>query len=148
MGRSNWSDLGKLSAKPLVWPDSQNSESSFSSTQPLVSTRSADGGQTWANIWPGMSFRNNDFYLAGYIRPILRTTLYLSAQGESGSFVGPSFRVYRLNQADTTTFVDPDDDPNIDLINTHSGGIEFRASRPPIAASTRKALAHPTGRLP
>ena len=95
-----------------------------------------------------MSFRNNDFYLAGYITADSPDTLYLSAQGESGSFVGTSFRVYRLNQADTATFVDPDDDPNIDLINTHSGGYRVQASRPPIARSTRKALAHPTGRLP
>ena len=114
----------------LVWPDSQNSGVVFLIDTTAGLYRSADGGQTWSNIWPGMNFRNNDFYVAGYIAASSPDTLYLSAQGETGSFIGTRFRVYRLNNADTSNYIDPDDDPNIDLINTHSGGTAFERPGP------------------
>ena len=122
--------IGNSVRSQLVWPDSQNSGVVFLIDTTAGLYRSTDGGQTWTNIWSGMNFRNNDFYLAGYIAADSPDTLYLSAQGESGSFIGTSFRVYRLNQADTANFVDPDIDPNIELINTHSGGTEFRRPGP------------------
>ena len=131
--------IGNSVRSRLVWPDSQNSGVVFLIDTTAGLYRSTDGGQTWSNIWEGMSFRNNDFYRAGYFAASSPDTLYLSVQGESGSFIGTRFRVYRLNNADTANFIDPDDDPNIDLINTHSGGTQF--SRPgPIALDPKGRL--------
>ena len=122
--------IGNSVRSRLVWPDFQNSGVVFLLDTTAGLSRSSDGGQTWSNIWPGMNFRNNNFYVAGFMAASSPDTLYLSAQGESGSFINTNFGVYRLNDADIATFGDPDDDPHIDQINTHSDGPEFKRPGP------------------
>ena len=55
-----------------------------------------------------MSFRNRDFYNAGFIAEDDNnpTTLFVSIQGKRGSPIGNGFRVYRLEGATTGIFAE------------------------------------------
>ncbi|MDC0435515.1 hypothetical protein OAM69_07765, partial [bacterium] len=93
----------------FVWPDNTNSGVVYLVELSAGLYRSNDGGQSWLDIWPGMSFRNNDFYNTGYITADDKypTTVYLSIQGDAGSPIGTGFRVYRMTEADSRIFGEP-----------------------------------------
>ncbi len=93
----------------FIWPDNTRSGVVYLIDLSVGLYRSNDGGKSWTNIWPSMSFRNNKFYNSGYITADDNnpTTLYLSIQGGRGSPIGTSFKVYKLSNADTTIFGKP-----------------------------------------
>jgi hypothetical protein len=107
---NSWSNtglsIGSTKRTRMVWPDSENSGIVYLIDLSKGLFRSNNGGQSWTNMWPSMSFKNNDFYNTGYIAVDDNdpTTLYVSFQGNNGSPVGTSFKVYRLTGADTRIF--------------------------------------------
>jgi len=107
--KSTGVQIGSTKRSNFVWPDSGNSGFVYLLDLSAGLYRSNDGGQSWINIWPVMSFRNNDFYNTGYIAADDNnpSILYLSIQGDRGSPIGASFRVYRLTSADTAKFDAP-----------------------------------------
>ena len=121
--------IGSTDRSNFVWPDNANSGVVYLLDLSIGLYRSNDGGQSWANIWPSMSFRNNDFYNTGYIAADdnAPTTLYLSVQGNGGSPIGTRFKVFRMVGANTGFFDEPGSAGITDL-STHSGSTEI--SRP------------------
>jgi len=120
--RSTGISIGATDRSNLIWPDSGNSGVVYLLDLSTGLYRSNDGGQSWVDIWPGMSFNNHDFYNAGYLAADDNdaTILYLSIQGRSSSAIGTGFRVYRMTGADTRTFGAPDTAGIADITN-HSG---------------------------
>ena len=99
-------NIGSTKRSNFVWPDNSHSGVVYFLDLTAGLHRSNDGGQNWMNIWPTMSFRNNDFYNTGYIAADDNnpSTLYLSIQGDRDSPIGANFKVYRLTSADTKIF--------------------------------------------
>jgi len=104
-------DLGTTHRSNFVWPDSGNSGVVYLLDLSIGLYRSKDGGENWINIWPCMSFNNNNFYNTGYITADNndRTIVYLSVQGNDSGF-----GVYRMIGADTGVFgaSNPSPDPD------------------------------------
>ena len=130
--KSTGVEIGATDRSNFIWPDSGNSGAVYLVDLSSGLHRSNDGGRTWVDIWPSMSFRNNDFYNTGYIavddnNP---TTLYLSIQGDNGSPIGTSFKVYRLTGADTGIFGAPGSSSRITDITSHSGNSAIRRPGP------------------
>ena len=111
----------------FVWPDNGNIGTVYLLDISSGLYRSFNGGQTWTNIWPSMSFNNNDFFNTGYITADDNdpSTLYVSIQGGSGSPIGTSFKVYRLEGANSGTFLAPAQDADITDITKHSGNLDI-----------------------
>ena len=101
--------IGSTDRSNFVWPDSSNSGTVYLVDLSTGLYRSNDGGRSWEDIWPGMSFRNNDFFNTGYITADDNnpTTLYLSVQGELDSAIGSDFKVYRMTGANEGIFGEP-----------------------------------------
>ena len=122
--KSSGANIGATDRSNFIWPDNQASGVVYLLDLSIGLYRSDDGGQSWENIWPSMSFRNRDFYNAGFIAADDNnpTTLFLSIQGESGSPIGTGFKVYRLEGANTMIFGDPTTpgSPGITDISVHS----------------------------
>ena len=129
--KSTGVEIGSTDRSNFIWPDSGNSGVVYLVDLSSGLHRSNDGGQTWANIWPSMSFRNNDFYNTGYIAADDNnpTTLYLSIQGDNSSPIGTSFKVYRFTGADTGIFCPPGSSGITD-ITSHSGNSPIRRPGP------------------
>ena len=129
--KSTGVEIGSTDRSNFIWPDSGNSGVVYLVDLSSGLHRSNDGGQTWANIWPSMSFRNNDFYNTGYIAADDNnpTTLYLSIQGDNSSPIGASFKVYRFTGADTGIF-GPPGSSGITDITSHSGNSPIRRPGP------------------
>jgi len=119
---SNGIVIGSTHRSNFVWPDNSNSGVVYLLDLSKGFYRSNDGGENWTNIWPSMSFNDNDFYNTGYLTADDNdpTTLYLSIQGGSGSPIGTGFRVFRLTGADSGTFGVPGTSGITD-ITFHSG---------------------------
>ena len=129
--KSTGADIGSTERSNFAWPDNSNSGVVYLVDLSRGLFRSNDGGQTWVDIWPSMSFRNNDFYNTGYIavddnNP---TTLYLSIQGDNNSPIGTNLKVFRLTGADTGIF-DAPGTPRITDITSHSGNSPIRRPGP------------------
>ncbi len=101
--------IGSTKRSKFVWPDNGQSGTVYLLDLTAGLYRSNDGGKNWTNIWPSMRFRNNNFYNTGYITADDKhpTNLYLSVQGDRGSPIGTSFKVYKLTGADTAIFGKP-----------------------------------------
>ena len=129
--KSSGVSIGSTDRSNFVWPDSRNSGVVFLVDLSSGLYRSNDGGQNWVDIWPSMGFRNNDFYNTGYIAADDNnpTTLYLSIQGDRGSPIGTSFKVYRMTGADSGVFGEPGTS-GIDNITKHSGNSLIRRPGP------------------
>jgi len=128
---SNGVSIGSTDRSNFVWPDNGNSGVVYLLDLSVGFYRSNDGGQNWSNIWPSMSFNNNDFFNAGYITADDNnpTTLYLSVQGRSGSPIGAGFRVYRMTGANTGVFGAPGT-AGITNIAFHSGNTSIQRPGP------------------
>ena len=123
---SNGVNIGATDRSNFVWPDNENSGVVYLLDLSAGFYRSNDGGRNWVNIWPSMSFRNNDFFNTGYLTaddddP---TTLYLSIQGDSDSPIGTRFRVFRMTEADTRIFGLPGT-AGISDIGSHSNDVQI-----------------------
>lgn len=107
--KSQGVEIGATKRSSFVWPDNGRSGIVYLLDLTAGLYRSTDGGKSWTNIWPSMRFRNNNFYNTGYITADdnYPTTLYLSVQGDRGSPIGASFKVYKLNNADSAIFGKP-----------------------------------------
>ncbi len=116
----------------FIWPDNGNSGIVYLLDLSKGLFRSEDGGKNWTDIWQDMSFNNKDFFNTGYITADDNnpTTLYLSIQGGSGSPIGTSFKVYRMEGADSGDFGPPDSDDNITDITKHSGNAVIKRPGP------------------
>jgi len=132
----NWSkssgiSIGTTKRSNFVWPNNRNSGVVYLLDLSSGLYRSNNGGQSWKNIWPSMSFRNNDFYNAGYIaaHDDNPTTLYLSIQGDNDSPIRRAFKVYRLTGADDKVFGAPGT-AGITDITKHSGNAAIRRPGP------------------
>jgi len=114
--------IGSTKRSNFVWPDNNHSGIVYLIDLSAGLYRSNDGGKNWANIWPSMTFRNNDFYNTGYIAADDNdpSILYLSVQGDRKSPIGAKFKVYKLTNADTAIF-DKAGSANITDITKHSG---------------------------
>jgi len=123
--------IGASKRSNFVWPDNGSSGVVYLLDLKEGFFRSNDGGQSWTDIWPSMSFNNNDFFNAGYITADDNdpTTLYLSIQGRSGSPIGTNFKVYRMTGADTGIFGAPGS-AGITDISLHSGGPTIKRPGP------------------
>lgn len=101
--KSTGVQIGSTERSNFVWPNSSHSGVVYMIDLSIGLYRSNDGGQSWVNMWPNMSFKNNDFYNTGYIAADDNepTTLYISIQGDNASPIGTSFKVYRLTGAHT-----------------------------------------------
>lgn len=125
--------IGKTDRSNFVWPDNGNSGVVYLIDLLAGFYRSNDGGQSWSNIWPSMSFNNNDFLNIGYIAADDNDpkTVYLSIQGRSGNpYIGTGFRVYRMTGADSGEFLDPVTDASITDITKHSGIVAIKRPGP------------------
>lgn len=129
--RSSGITLGSTNRSNFVWPDSGNSGVVYLIDLSTGLYRSSDGGQSWNNIWPGMTFRNNDFYNSGYIAADNNdpATLYLSVQGDVGSPIGTDFKVYRITGANTG-IISATTSSNVTDITKHTGDSIIRRSGP------------------
>ncbi|MDA8693513.1 T9SS type A sorting domain-containing protein [Saprospiraceae bacterium] len=132
----NWSqstgvNIGQTKRSKFIWPDNTNSGVVYLLDLSAGLFRSNNGGQTWTDIWPSMSFNNNDFFNTGYITADDNdlTTLYLSIQGGSGSPIGTGFRIYRMTGADTGIF-GPPGSAGITDISFHSGNASINRPGP------------------
>ena len=131
----NWSStglsIGSTDRSRFLWPDNENSGVVFLLDLSKGLYRSSNGGQSWTNIWPSMSFNNNDFYNTGFLTADDNdpTTIYVSIQGGSGSPIGTGFKVYRLTEADTRIFGAPGSDGITD-ITFHSGNTQIKRPGP------------------
>lgn len=107
--QGNGITIGATDRSNFVWPDNGNSGVVYLIDLSQGLYRSNDGGQNWSNIWPSMTFNNNDFFNTGYITADDNnpTTLYISIQGRSGSPIGTDFRVYRMTGAANGIFGAP-----------------------------------------
>ncbi len=121
--------IGATKRSNFVWPDNENSGVVYLLDLSIGFYRSNDGGQSWTNIWPSMSFNNNDFFNTGYLtgddnNP---TTVYLSIQGASGSPIGTQFKVYRMTDADTQIYGSPNNSSTTGItdITFHSGSSDI-----------------------
>lgn len=114
--------IGSTKRSNFVWPDNIDSGVVYLLDLTAGLYRSSDGGQSWINIWPAMTFRNNDFYNTGYIAADDNnpSTLYLSVQGDRNSPIGAGFKVYKLTNADTVIFGQPGSANITDLTKHHS----------------------------
>lgn len=133
--RSNGVSIGSTRRSRFLWPASEKSGTVYLLDLSTGLCRSNDGGVTWQNIWPEMSFNNNDFFNSGYIASNNEspTTLYISIQGRSGSPLNTKFKVYRINDAHKGVLKGIDD-PKVDDISIHSGAQKI--TRPgPLAVS-------------
>lgn len=139
--KSTGVSFGATRRSKLAWPDNANSGVVYLLDLSRGLYRSSDGGQSWENIWPSMSFRNSDFYNTGYIALDDKEpdTLFLSIQGDNGSPIGANFRVYRMLGASTGVFSEPDTSADIIDITNHSDGTRLRRPGPLVFA--------PDGRL-
>jgi len=115
-------NIGATKRSNFVWPDNNYSGVVYLIDLSAGLYRSNDGGTTWANIWPSMTFRNNDFYNTGYIAADDNnpSILYISFQGDRNSPIGANFKVYKLMNADTAIF-NKAGSTNITDITKHSG---------------------------
>ena len=132
--KSSGITIGATKRSNFVWPDNENSGLVYLLDLSSGLYRSNDGGRTWENMWPSMQFRKNDFYNTGYIAADDNdpTTLYLSIQGEQGSFIGAQFRVFRLTGADVGVF-GTDSQPSTSTITNiarHSGNVPIKRPGP------------------
>jgi len=123
--------IGSTKNSNFVWPDNKNSGVVYLIDLSAGFYRSNDGGLSWTNIWPGMRFKNNDFYNTGYITADDKdpSTLYLSLQGDNNSPVGTGFRVYRMTGADTGIFGLPGS-AGISDISFHSDNLKIKRPGP------------------
>jgi len=129
--KSSGVSIGSTDRSNFVWPNSGSSGVVYLVDLSSGLYRSTDGGRTWADIWPSMSFRNNDFFNTGYIAADDNdpTTLYLSIQGDSGSPIGTNFRVFRMSGANTGIFGAPGSSGIAD-ITKHTGNTQIRRPGP------------------
>jgi|GEM_PF-3347235 len=134
--KSSGISIGPTERSNFVWPDNGNSGTVYILDLSAGLYRSNNGGQTWTNIWPSMSFNNNNFFNSGYITADDNdpTTIYLSLQGRSGSPIGSSHKVYRMKNANTGTFSAPASDSDIDDITKHSGNVKIDRPGPIVIA--------------
>ena len=136
---SNGVEIVSTDRSNFVWPDNGNSGVVYLLDLSIGLYRSNDGGQNWTDIWPDMSFRNNDFYNTGYITADDNdpTTLYVSIQGDPDSPIGSSFKVYRMTGADSSVFDPPadSDTPRITDLTKHSGNSVIRRPGPIVFGS-------------
>ena len=125
--KSSGINIGSTNRSNFVWPDNTNSGVVYLLDLSAGLYRSNDGGQSWVDIWPSMSFRNNDFYSTGYITADEKypTTVYLSIQGDAGSPIRTGFRVYRMTEADSRIFGEPGT-AGITDITRHSGDVVIK----------------------
>lgn len=121
----NWSpstgiSIGATKRSNFVWPDNGNSGLVYLIDLSAGIFRSIDGGENWTNIWTDMTLRNNDFFNTGFIAAADDdpTTLYVSLQGETGSPINRSFKVYRIKNAHTSS-------PDITDISYHSVNVKI-----------------------
>lgn len=123
--------IGATDRSNFVWPDNGNSGTVYLIDLSEGLYRSSDGGQSWVDIWPSMSFKNNDFYNTGYIAASDNApgTVYVSIQGNNGSPINTSFKVYRMVGADAGVFGDPGTTGITDISN-HSGGALIKRPGP------------------
>lgn len=123
--------IGSTDRSNFVWPNNGVSGVVYLVDLSSGLYRSNDGGQSWKNIWPSMSFKNNDFFNTGYITAddSNPTTLYLSIQGNNGSPIGTSFKVYRMTGADTGVFGALGTSSITDITN-HSGSSPIKRPGP------------------
>ena len=121
--KSSGINIGSTNRSNFVWPDNTNSGVVYLLDLSAGFYRSNDGGQSWVDIWPSMSLRNNDFYNTGYITADDKypTTVYLSIQGDAGSPIRTRFKVYRMTEADSRIYGEPGT-AGITDITVHSGG--------------------------
>jgi len=107
--KSKGISIGSTNRSNFVWPDNGNSGMVYLLDLSVGLYRSNDGGQNWSNIWPSMSFNNQDFFNTGFITADDNdpTTLYISIQGRNGSPINTKFKVYRMTGADTGEFGEP-----------------------------------------
>ena len=129
--KSSGVSIGSTDRSNFVWPDNEDSGVVYLVDLSIGLYRSIDGGRSWEDIWPGMSFRNNDFYSTGFIAADDNnpTTLYLSIQGDSDSPIRTGFRVYRMTGADDGVFGEPGSSGITD-ITKHSGNVSIQRPGP------------------
>ncbi len=129
--KSSGVTVGSTDGSNFVWPDNRNSGVVYLLDLSSGLYRSSDGGQSWVDIWPGMSLRNNDFFNTGFIAAHDNnpTTLFLSIQGDQGSPIGASFKVYRMTEADVRVFGEPGT-AGITDITRHTGNALIRRPGP------------------
>ncbi len=115
--------IGKTNRSNFLWPDNGNSGIVYLLDLSAGFYRSDDGGQSWIDIWPAMTFNNKHFFNTGYLTAddSDAATLYLSIQGNRKSPIGNRFKVYRLTDADTRIFGDPDSEGITDLTKLTTG---------------------------
>lgn len=123
--------VGNTKRCNLIWPDNENSGIVYLLDLLGGLFRSNNGGQSWTNIWPSMSFNNNDFYNSGYLTADDSdpSTIYISTQGRNTSPIGTAFKVYRLNDADSMIYGAPGS-AGITDITTHSGNTTIKRPGP------------------
>ncbi len=122
----------KTNRSRFIWPDNCHSGVVYLLDLSTGLLRSNDGGVNWTNIWPCMTFHNNDFFNTGYITADDNdpTTLYLSMQSKNTSCIGKKFKVYKMEGADEAIFGDPDTSDNITDITFHSNNSQIKRPGP------------------
>lgn len=130
--RSSGITIDSTERSNFIWPDNMNSGVVFLLDLSSGLYRSSDGGQSWMDIWPGMDFKNHDFFNTGYIaaddgNP---STIYLSVQGSGSSPIGNKFKVYRMMGAKTGVFGTPDSSPDITDISIGQDGSSIQRPGP------------------
>lgn len=129
--KSNGVRIGATHGSKFVWPDNGRSGVVYLLDLSAGLFRSNDGGRNWTDIWPEISFRNNNFYNTGFIAADDDDpgTLYLSIQGDRGSPVGVGFKVFRMTNADTVIFGKPDSQDIVNIAK-HSGKVPIKRPGP------------------
>lgn len=130
--KSQGISIGSTKRSNLVWPDNVNSGVVYLLDLSTGFYRSNNGGQNWTNIWPCMTFNNKDFFNTGFIAADDQdpTTVYLSMQSANNSCLGRTFKVYRMENANTSLFGDPSVDPNITEIGFDTDDMKINRPGP------------------